>query len=357
MLNKNVFLALLRIATSYAGAVIGAGFASGQEIMQFFVSYGARGIAGAAFSTLLFAYTGGLVMYLAAATGSRNYLSLYEKIMGKLGRCIMDFLSLAMLLGGLFVMTAGGAAVFKEKFGLPELIGSLSITLAVASVLAGGLEGVLTANMIFVPVKLLAVTVISLCSLSSAGWVIPAAAGNTVMRPGGHWLLSAFLYVSYNMVAPAAVLSSLGCTIPVKVAVAGGFLGGLIIGGAVLLETLALLANMPSAASYQVPLLFLAEGLGVGPGFLAGLLIWMAVFTSAVADAHGFASRLSPFIGMRYRLFGIGACFLSIPVAGLGFSFLVGHLYPLFGYAGAVLLGSLILFPLFPSRFPARKFR
>ena len=354
---KKAVLTLIKIATSYAGAVIGAGFASGQEIMQFFVSYGQSGIAGAFLSTLLFAYTGGLVMYLAAVTGSRNYLLLYEKLLGKWGRYIMDILSLSMLLGGLFVMTAGGAAIFAEKFGLPGIIGSLSVALAVAVVLTGGLEGVLTSNIIFVPVKLLAVSFISLSSLSAAGWTIPAAAGNSCGAPGGHWLISAFLYVSYNTVAPAAVLSSLGVAVPVKLAVAGGFLGGTLIGGAVLLETLALLAHMPSAAGYQVPLLYLAEGLGAGPGFLAGILIWLAVFTSAVADAHGFSIRLAPFTGTRYRIFGLGACAAAIPVAGLGFSYLVGHLYPLFGYAGSALLASLILFPLFPARHRTGKFK
>jgi uncharacterized membrane protein YkvI len=55
---KGDFWLLAKISTAYIGAVIGAGFASGQEIMQFFILHDGKGLTGAVLATLLFSYLG-----------------------------------------------------------------------------------------------------------------------------------------------------------------------------------------------------------------------------------------------------------------------------------------------------------
>lgn len=47
--------ARLMLVSGYLGAVIGAGFASGQEIVQFFVVYGGSGIKGCILAGTFFA--------------------------------------------------------------------------------------------------------------------------------------------------------------------------------------------------------------------------------------------------------------------------------------------------------------
>ncbi|OTA41527.1 MAG: hypothetical protein A6D92_05935 [Symbiobacterium thermophilum] len=48
--------AVFRVATTYIGTVVGAGFASGQETLRFFAAYGPAGLAGILLATLLFCY-------------------------------------------------------------------------------------------------------------------------------------------------------------------------------------------------------------------------------------------------------------------------------------------------------------
>lgn len=244
-------------------------------------------------------------------------------------------------------MMAGSAAVFGEHFGLPARAGVWVVVALTSLVILGGLEGVLTANVFLVPLKFLAVAVISLAALFGSG---DSANSLPAAQPGGgvagHWVLAGFLYVSYNMVVPVAVLSSLGRIVPLKLGVAGGVLGGLLLGLAVSLVTLAGLTYLPEVASYQIPLLYLAGHLGVEFRRALGLLIWLAILTTAIADAHGIASRLAPEGGSRYRFFGIGACLLALPLSGFSFAGLVRLLYPLFGYAGLVLLAALLYVPI-----------
>lgn len=338
---------LAKVVTAYIGAVIGAGFASGQEIMQFFILHGTSGLKGVALATALFAYLGGYVMFLCTSLKATSYKDILNLLLGpKVGR-VMDILNLLMLLGGLSVMLSGSAAVFGEQFGLPARAGVLVVVTLTVLVILGGLNGVLTANVFLVPLKFLAVSIISLAALSLGGGpenqqpVGPAACG-----VAGHWAIAGFLYVSYNMVVPVAVLSSLGRSVPRKIGVAGGILGGLLLGTAVFLVTMAGLRHLPGASAYQIPLLYLAGRLGYGFRLALGLLIWLAILTTAIAQAHGFASRLAGGAQKPYRIFGIGACLLALPLSGFSFSVLVRFLYPLFGYAGLVLLIALLVAPI-----------
>lgn len=337
---------LAKIIAAYVGAVIGAGFASGQEIMQFFVLHGKGGLLGALLVTALFAYLGGLVMYLSIKKRFSSFQGIMTYLLGpRLGKW-MDGLSLIMLLGGLSVMMAGSAAIFIEYFGLPGIAGGLALAALTSVVLLGGLEGVLMASVILVPLKFLAVSLISLgalwCTEYQPGFLPAATTGAGV---GRHWLVAAILYVSYNMVVPVAVLSSLGRIAPLKLGVLGGALGGLMLGIAVSLVTLAGLAHMPEASHCQIPLLYLAGQLGEAVRLSMGFLIWIAILTTAIADAHGLASRLAPDNDARYRYYGIGACLMALPLAGLSFSNMVAVVYPLFGLAGLVLLLALLMVP------------
>lgn len=344
-----------KIMTLYLGAVIGAGFASGQEILQFFIVFGAEGIMGVALATLLFSYLGGLVMILAVTTGASNYSDIYIKILGNIPGRVMDILSTAMLPGGLLVMLAGGGAVFSEHLGLPGFAGTALVALVTIMALSGGLQGVVYANAVLVPLKVVAILLICIITLIYS-------ANFSEYEPGGaasygsrvNWAWSAILYVSYNMVVPLAVLSSLGRSVPLRAGLAGGMLGGVMLGALAAVVTVAGLGFYPAITGYEVPLLFIAGHLGNAVKTALGFLIWLAILTTAIAEAHGFASRFARPDSKKYRLIGIGTVLLALPASSLKFSDLVAVLYPLFGYAGLVLLFSLLF--IVPVRFIRRKF-
>jgi uncharacterized membrane protein YkvI len=337
---------LAKVVTAYIGAVIGAGFASGQEIMQFFILHGTSGLKGVILATALFTYLGGYIMFLCTSLKSTSYKDIFNLLLGPRAGKVMDILNLCMLLGGLSVMLSGSAAVFGEEFGLPARAGVLVVASLTALVVLGGLESVLTANVFMVPLKFLAVSVISLAALFLSGGVEnQQPVGTAAPGVAGHWAVAGFLYVSYNMVVPVAVLSTLGRVVPRKIGIAGGILGGLLLGMAVFLVTLAGLRHFPEASAYQIPLLYLAGSLGQGFRLALGFLIWLAILTTAIAQAHGFASRLAKGALKPYRIFGIGACLLALPLSGFSFFVLVRFLYPLFGCAGLVLLTALLMAP------------
>lgn len=356
MHGSSGWASVFKVAVLYAGAVIGAGFASGQEILQFFIVFGSSGLWGALLAAALFCYLGGLVMFLSVSVGSSNYRDIYRVILGRAFGRVMDWLSLFMLPGGVVVMLSGGGAVYAEHLGMSQALGTLLTALITAAVVIMGLKGVISANALLVPMKMAAIVIVCLLVLVFAQ---PGAEGQRAISgaSGGtriNWVWSAVLYVSYNMVVPVAVLSSLGRTVSLRAGIVGGMLGGLVLGAAGGLIVIAGLKFYPGITGYEVPLLYIAGSLGSGVKVVLGWLVWVAILTTAIADTHGFASRFADSRSTRYRAAGMGLILLALPLSTLKFSLLVKVLYPLFGYAGLILLAALLFIP--PLRIFRRKF-
>ena len=62
---------VMKYAGAYIAFEIGSGFATGQEILQFYTSYGTMGIAGAIVSMILFSWAGGSLMKIGHRVGEK----------------------------------------------------------------------------------------------------------------------------------------------------------------------------------------------------------------------------------------------------------------------------------------------
>ena len=63
-------LNVIKYAGAYIAFIIGSGFATGQEIIQFYTSYGIWGIGSIAISMFLFAWVGGTVTDMDRSAGN-----------------------------------------------------------------------------------------------------------------------------------------------------------------------------------------------------------------------------------------------------------------------------------------------
>ncbi|AGL03971.1 YkvI family membrane protein [Desulfoscipio gibsoniae] len=338
-------ISTLKIAAIYMGAVIGAGFASGQEIMQFLIVHGRNGIKEVLLVTILFCYLGAVILCLSEKFKTDNYLTIINYLVGKKIAKILDIISLLMLAGGLSVMLSGGGAVFSEHLNITAWYGILIIVVINCLVLLCGIQGFVWLNAILVPLKITAILIISILIIqlqNNPGSINIMQLPDNITR---HWFVSGLLYVSYNMIIVIAVLTTIGKGINARKAITGGVLGGIGLGITAGVMLLAGLAVYPEITNYKVPMLYMAGIVGSGVKNIMGFLIWLAILTTTVANAHGFASRLAEPGSNRYKVIGIGVTLLAIPLARFEFDKLVGIIYPIFGYAGLLLIFILILGP------------
>ena len=91
-MHKKKILVTLQVAFTYIGALVGAGFASGQESLQFFTVFGANGIIGAVFSGLLFGLFGLLVIKITSREKMSNYGQLLQYLFGRKASVFLEVL-------------------------------------------------------------------------------------------------------------------------------------------------------------------------------------------------------------------------------------------------------------------------
>ncbi len=360
--ERNGDVGAVAITATYVSTIVGAGFASGQEVLRFFTHFGPWGLAGLAVATVFLSLCGTAIMLESRLCRAGTHGDLLRWMGGAWFARLYDVVITGFLFGTTAVMVAGSGAFFQEQLGLPSMAGDLAMALAAVITVLAGIRGVVAASELVVPFLLVAVAVIAYAAVGTvgAGGLISQGLWRTWSRPAEaaapSWVLAAFLYVSYNLVLAPAVLTPLAIRARSRAAVVvGGSAGGFLLGAAAACVDIALLSGLPESVAYEVPMLHVAGRLG---GTLArvlqpvcGLVLWAEIFTTAVGLLYGFAARLGAGAGPRARS-GEGSLFRRwVLVGGLGalvaaragFSNMVTTLYPAVGYAGLVFLGLVLL--------------
>lgn len=248
-----------QIGAAFIGLIVGAGFASGQEILQFFTSFGYAGIAGSLVATALFAFIGMNLTQLGSQLQSDSHKDVIYHICGRYLGVVVDFIITFFLFGVTVVMLSGAGAIFEQQFGIPSIIGSivvtaltiLSITLNVKRVIA-----LISAVTPFLLVLVIIIMVYSLMNFDASSAEI-AAAVEQQKPAASNWVLGALLYVSYNIAAGASMLTVMGGTVKdQKVAGWGGIIGGVGLGLLILLINITMLTRLSEISDVPMPMLF-----------------------------------------------------------------------------------------------------
>ena len=92
----------------------------------------------------------------------------------------------------------------------------------------------------------------------------------------------------------------------------------------------------------EIPLVYIAGKLDSYAKYIYGLCILGAIFTTAISSGYGFLSNVCS-NKKRYLNLGALICSISIFSGLLGFSNLIGFLYPIFGYLGIIQIFFLLI--------------
>ena len=333
-----------------AGAVvaclIGAGFASGQEVLQFFTAYGpVRGLCGAALACALL---GGAAAAMLSDAGQGGG---FTRWCGpRLGR-LLGWASPAVLFGVYTVMLAGAGALLQSGFGLPAAAGRAGMCAAVlVTVLAGlgrmtdilGRAGPLIAAFV-------AAAGVGALLRGPTGQPLPALPA----PPARSWWAAALVYAGYNLYLLAPFLQALAGRLPgQKPARRAAWLGCGIFGAALALLHLAF-CLAPESLADPAPTVALVRGLWPWAAAAAVPVLLAGVYTTAAPLLFGICGALPG------RLARSRTAVLAVGLAGLAgsalpFGRLVGALYPAIGWLGLILAAGVLLHRLPPKAFPAR---
>lgn len=337
---------VLVIAATYIGTVVGAGFASGQEVLQFFGYFGRAGLAGLAITAILLAAFGYMILELGRRLKAESHLPVIRYAGGRWIGTLLDWVITAFLFGGLVTMGAGAGAIFSEQFGLPFVWGSiLMIGVSLFTVLFG-ISGVVRSISIVVPLLFVAVFGVAAYTIATDYPALLATLrsySEPSRAPLPYWPLTTILYTSYNLVLAIAILAPLGAVSGPNRLRTGAILGGIGLGIGATLINLAILTHIKRAAAYEIPMIMVAGTVSPLVKTVYTLILLSEVYTTAVGSLYGFVARLSKQGTPRYRYLTIGAGVAALGLSQYGFSNLVGTLFPAVGFAGLLMLGALAL--------------
>lgn len=326
----------LRIASIYVGTVIGAGFASGREIIEFFGVYGIKGIWGMVVSGILFSLIGSLLLIKIYNKEINGFNELINSLFGKKLGFVLDTIMIFSLYTGFSVMIAGSGAIFKEELGLSFNIGIIFMIICSFIVFLFSLEGLSFINSILVPLLILGIVFTSIYLNIREGYEFSNIEGASFTKKG-NFVSSSFLYFGSNSLIIIIVFSSL---LPLiknkKTAILGGLTGGIVlfILGISILTSMLIYYN--EVYTLDIPMLRICNYIGESYRKLYAIILWIAMFTTALANGFGFMNRITK---DKYRLFiTFLFCISAFPLAKLGFSNLVGILYPIFGLVGFMIM-------------------
>lgn len=331
----------LNLGLAFAGCFLGAGYVSGQELWQFFGSFGSSGIAGLLLAVALLFFTGVIMLLLGRATGLSDVGRLViERDIPAL-RAAVTVLEVLFLFGVGTIMSAGVGALLEQLVGLPSFVGSAVFAAIVAVISLAGLSGMVSAFSATVPILSAVTLAFGIVSVCRNGIVLPDASASSSNPLMGSWAVAAVSFACYNVFGSIAMIAPLGRFVKSKKAA----VGGIAIGAALLLliagSVLASVSAAPEVRSAELPMLALAQAKGAVRGGVYGVLLLLAMFGTALSSLVALVNMLAgrfAHIKSRRKPFTAAVALGMFLGSLFGFGDLIGVVYPIFGYCSSVFI-------------------
>ena len=164
---------------------------------------------------------------------------------------------------------------------------------------------------------------------------------------GFTWIQKSAEFVLYNTFACFGVIAALGRFADTsKTIVRGAFGGAVLTCGLALVIVLAIVSNFELVKEDAMPMMSLAKSIAPSLGYVYIFLMFIAILSTAFALMFGIVSRVEnyKFYNKKYNVILIIAMsIVALFGAEIGFTQLIGIIYPFYGYVSAVcLVGFLI---------------
>jgi len=332
-MTKSTMMNITKVSTIYAGTIMGAGFASGQELTQFFVVYGNMGLAGLFVTSCLFSWLGILILEISFKIKATSYHQLLYYVCGKRIGLLLDLIITLSLFGVLTIMLAGSGTIFKSAFNLPYVLGLSIMSVSLILTTFYGMQGITTANIIITPLLTITILIIGFYSLAYHEFRLPAIPPQAIDLPAPHWLLASLLYLSYNLVMSTAVLVPLSSSITKPLERIGGSIGGglllMLLAGLIIFVVM---IHYPQTLDYEIPMLYIASSQHYLHHTSYVFIFIAAMYTTGLASLYGSATKLTAVSKLSMKSSLLLLLSLSLFFSYIGFADLIAIIFPLFGY-------------------------
>lgn len=330
---------------------IGAGFATMQEVMQYEASYGSRFFIVILVAAAIYVYTN----ISFATNGNRLKIArggdIYQKYCGKYIGTFYDYFSAFFCYMCFIVMCGGANSTATQQWGLPNGVGAIVLTIAVAATAYFGLNGILNALGRLGPIIIVLILVVSILTTISgmpnyAANVADVDAGVYTLTQvgGGNPLMSGASYGGFVILWFASFLAEIGAKNKLKEVNTGMLASTFFIFAAATLCCLALIGHITETAYADIPALVLANSIHPLLGQIFAIIVFCGIYTTAVPLLWTGVGRVASSGTKRYKVLTLVGAAVGCAVACfLPYKGLVNILYGLNGYLGFILVAFMLV--------------
>ncbi|MBN9644991.1 hypothetical protein ACFSSC_06645 [Corynebacterium mendelii] len=332
---------VISIAMAFVGLAVGAGFASGQEVMQFFVHFGTAGIWGAVFVAIFMAIGGMVILQLGSYYQANEHTAVLDEVAHPVLAKVLDWSVMLTIFSIGFVMFAGGGANLNQAFGIHNNWGSLILLVLV--LLIGRLDIDKVSNAIAVTTPLIIVMlfiafIYVIFTHDTPTEQLEIAAEN-VKTTLPNAFIGTINYAGFNLIVVLSMSIVIGgYYLNPRAAGLGGLLGGTTFGLMLIMSTVALFLKIDEVYTSPLPMLQIVQDMTPFLGYVMSIAIYGMIFNSAIGMFYSLAKRLTSKKPDKafYPTF-VAVVLLGFVISFFGFRNLVTYVYPLLGYVGVVL--------------------
>lgn len=351
---------VLILAGAIIAFTIGSGFATGQEIVQYYTAYGMKSFLVVLVFMAAFLYYNFNFAKAGAEQRFERGNDVYKYFCGKYVGTFCDYYSTLFCYMSFFVMIGGAASTLQQQYHLPSWVGGTVLAVLTILTVVGGLNSMVDAIGMVGPAIVILCIAIGLITCIRDGANIPAGlevirtgayagakAGETIKSAGSSWLASGLSYAGFVLLWFASFTSALGSQNKKKELNYGIAGGTVAVCAAILVISFSQIANINTAlgdgATYiwnaDIPNLMLASRIWKPFSAIFAIVVFAGIYTTAVPLLYNPVARFAKEGTKRFKILTIvlGAAGLLIGLY-LPFRILVNIIYVLNGYVGAVLI-------------------
>ncbi len=277
---------------AFKAVVIGGGYATGRELVEFFF---ASGPVGALYGILLAMLVWSLVcaasFAFAQAVRGYDYRSFFRQLLGPLW-ILFELAYLALIVLIIAVIAAAAGTTGTTLLGWPGWVGTGLLMAAIVAVCTFGSAGV---ERMFKVSSLFLYAIYALFVILALSQFGDRTAANLAGGAAdGSWVSGGLLYASYNVVGVVAVLPFLVHQRSRRDAILSGLLAGPLAMLPGLLFFLSMIAFYPAIGEEALPSNFLLARIGLGWfTLLFNLMLFVALLETGVGGVNAITDRVA----------------------------------------------------------------
>ena len=319
----------------FQGVLIGGGYGTGREIVEYFMKFGPLGgILGLFGVTLpVWAVILAVTFEFSRRFQTYDYRSLLMALLGRFW-VVFEVVYVALLLVVLAVVGSAAGVLLRDFFGIPYLIGVVLMLAAVGFLTFKG-SGLIERSFSVwsICIYLVYVAFLVASALRFGGGIGASLAGGA-MLPG--WVVAAFKYGLYNMCVIPAILFCVRHIETRRQAVSAGVLAAVIGVLPAFFFYLAILGQYPGVVTQEIPAVYVLQRIQA-PVLLVAFVIVLfgTLIQTGTGFIHGVNERIQHTLAARGREFpdwqrpviAVALLALSLGLARFGIIALVARGY------------------------------